>query len=74
MSVECGRGRSYVGARMRRMGTQRILIFQIGSLGDTVIAMPCVPGDRAAAPGGWRVLLTNFPQSKMVPAEALLLP
>ena len=53
---------------------ERVIIFQIGSLGDTVIAMPCYREIARRHPGAWRVLLTNFPQSKMVQAEALLRP
>ncbi len=53
---------------------ERVMIFQIGSLGDTVIAMPCYREIARRHPGAWRVLLTNFPQSKMVQAEAMLRP
>ena len=51
---------------------ERVMIFQIGSLGDTVIAMPCYREIARRHPRAWRVLLTNFPQSKMVQAEAML--
>lgn len=54
---------------------QRVLIFQIGSLGDTVIAMPCYREIARRHPNAERYLLTNFPSGeKMVPAEALLAP
>ena len=53
---------------------ERVMVFQIGSLGDTVIAMPCYREIARRHPGARRVLLTNFPQSKMVQAEALLRP
>ena len=50
------------------------MVFQIGSLGDTVIALPCYREIARRHPGAWRVLLTNFPQTKMVQAEAILRP
>ena len=50
------------------------MVFQIGSLGDTVIALPCYREIARRHPDAWRVLLTNFPQSKMVQAEAILRP
>lgn len=52
-----------------------ILIFQIGSLGDTVIAMPCYREIARRHPDTERYLLTNFPiGSKWVPAAAILTP
>ena len=54
---------------------ERILIFQIGSLGDTVISMPCYREIPRRHPDSERLLLTNFPiGSKMVQAEAMLSP
>lgn len=54
---------------------QRVLIFQIGSLGDTVIAMPCFREIARRHPDAERYLLTNFPIAKnAVPSEALLAP
>src|SRR5208282_5771083 len=54
---------------------QKVLIFQIGSLGDTVISMPCYREIARRHPDAERYLLTNFPiGSKMVQAEALLKP
>jgi ADP-heptose:LPS heptosyltransferase len=53
----------------------RILVFQIGSLGDTVISMPCYREIMRRHPDSERYLLTNFPiGKKMVQAEALLAP
>ena len=55
--------------------SQKILIFQIGSLGDTVISMPCYREIMRRHPNSERYLLTNFPiGKKMVQAEALLAP
>jgi ADP-heptose:LPS heptosyltransferase len=52
---------------------EKILIFQIGSLGDTVISMPCYREIARRHPTAQRYLLTNFPiGSKMVPAETVL--
>src|ERR1035438_780293 len=54
---------------------QRVLIFQIGSLGDTAIAMPCYREIARRHPNAERLLLTDFPVGKkMVQAEALLAP
>ena len=52
-----------------------VLILQIGSLGDTVISLPCYREIARRHPDAQRYLVTNFPiGSKMVPAEAILLP
>jgi len=54
---------------------ETILIFQIGSLGDTVISMPCYREVVRRHPSSQRYLLTNFPiGKKMVQAEAMLAP
>ncbi len=60
------------GAGQRR---RKVLVFQIGSLGDTVIAMPAYREIARRCPDAERYLLTNFPiGAKMVQAEALLRP
>jgi len=52
-----------------------VFIFQTGSLGDTVIAMPCYREIARRHPGAERYLLTNGPiGKKMVPAESVLKP
>jgi heptosyltransferase-3 len=54
---------------------QRLVIFQIGSLGDTVISLPCFREIARRHPDAERYLLTNLPVGrKMVQAEALLAP
>lgn len=54
---------------------ETILILQIGSLGDTVISLPCYREIARRHPAAEKLLLTNHPiGSKMVPAEAILLP
>ena len=56
-------------------GKEKILIFQIASLGDSVIALPCYREIARRHPKAERFLLTNFPIGrKMVQAEALLAP
>jgi heptosyltransferase III len=52
---------------------RRVLIYRIGSLGDTVAALPCFHLIARAFPSAERVLLTNFPiQEKAAPAAAVL--
>ena len=52
-----------------------VLILQIGSLGDTVVSLPCYREIARRHPHADRYLVTNYPiGSKMVPAEAILLP
>jgi heptosyltransferase III len=52
---------------------QRILIYRLGSLGDTVVALPCLHLLARQFPQARRVLLTNFPaHSKAPPASAIL--
>jgi heptosyltransferase III len=51
-----------------------VLILQIGSLGDTVISLPCYREIARRHPQSSRYLVTNYPiGSKMVPAEAILM-
>lgn len=50
-----------------------ILIYRLGSLGDTVIALPCFHLIRKAYPGSKITILTNAPVSgKAAPAMAIL--
>jgi heptosyltransferase-3 len=51
----------------------RILIYRLGSLGDTVVALPCFRLIRAQNPGAEIVVLTNVPVSgKAAAIEAVL--
>jgi heptosyltransferase-3 len=51
----------------------RILIYRLGSLGDTVVALPCFRRIRAAWPQARITVLTNVPVSgKAAPLEAVL--
>jgi ADP-heptose:LPS heptosyltransferase len=52
---------------------KNILIYRLGSLGDTVIALPCFHLIRKKFPGSKIILLTNQPVSgKAAPAMAIL--
>ena len=53
--------------------TKRILIYRLGSLGDTVVALPAYHLIARAFPNADRRLLTNFPvDAKAPPAAAIL--
>ena len=52
---------------------QRIVIYRLGSLGDTVVALPCLHRIAASFPQAERIMLTNVPvSSKAAPLEAIL--
>ncbi len=52
---------------------RRIVIFRLGSLGDTVVSLPCFHAIARAAPAAERIVLTNFPVSgKAAPLESIL--
>jgi ADP-heptose:LPS heptosyltransferase len=52
---------------------ERVLIFCLGSLGDTVVALPCFHQIARAFPNAHRYLLSNLPgESKAAPAYAVL--
>jgi ADP-heptose:LPS heptosyltransferase len=53
---------------------ETVLILQIGSLGDTVVSLPCYRAIMRWHPDADHHLVTNYPiGSKMVPAEAILI-
>ena len=53
--------------------TKTILIFRIGSIGDTVVALPCFHQISRAFPGHRRVLITDVPVGqKAAAAESIL--
>jgi lipopolysaccharide heptosyltransferase III len=54
-------------------GARKVLIYRIGSLGDTVVAMPCFHLIARAFPNAERRLLTNFPVHTKAPASAAVL-
>jgi heptosyltransferase-3 len=61
---------------LRRRSTknvERIVIYRLGSLGDTVIALPCLHKIAKAFPRAERLVLTNIPVSaKAAPLESVL--
>jgi ADP-heptose:LPS heptosyltransferase len=50
-----------------------VLIYRLGSLGDTVVALPCLHLIARRFPDAERVLLTNFPVNSKAPAAAAVL-
>lgn len=52
---------------------QRIVIYRLGSLGDTVVALPCFHKVEQTWPDAERIVLTNFPvSSKAAPLDVIL--
>lgn len=50
-----------------------MVIYRLGSLGDTIVALPCFHAIERATQGKRRVVLTNFPvSSKAAPLEGIL--
>ena len=52
---------------------KRVLIYRLGSLGDTVVALPALHLVARAFPAAERRMLTNFPVSVKAPAAAAVL-
>jgi hypothetical protein len=52
---------------------RNVLIYRLGSLGDTVVALPCLHLVARTYPNAQRVLLTNFPVNSKAPAAAAVL-
>lgn len=52
---------------------RKVLIYRLGSLGDTVVALPCFHLIERSFPESERVLLTNFPVHTKAPAAAAVL-
>ncbi len=52
---------------------RRVLIYRLGSLGDTVVALPSYHLLARTFPDAERVLLTNFPVNAKAPATAAVL-
>jgi heptosyltransferase-3 len=53
--------------------TQRVLLYRLGSLGDTLIALPALHLVARAFPNAQRRLLTNFPVNVKAPPAAAIL-
>jgi heptosyltransferase-3 len=50
-----------------------VVIYRLGSLGDTIVALPCFHAIKAAFPDHQRIVLTNFPVSqKAAPLQDIL--
>ena len=52
---------------------RKVLIYRLGSLGDTVVALPCYHLIASLFPDAERRLLTNFPVNAKAPASAAVL-
>ena len=52
---------------------ERVLIYRLGSLGDMVVALPCLHLIARRFPQAERLLLTNFPVNTKAPAAAAVL-
>ncbi|KAA6455587.1 glycosyltransferase family 9 protein [Acidobacteria bacterium AB60] len=52
---------------------RKVLIYRLGSLGDTVVALPCFHLIARAFPNATRVLLSNYPVHAKAPASAAVL-
>jgi heptosyltransferase-3 len=52
---------------------RKVLIYRLGSLGDTVVALPCFHLLARRFPDAQRFLLTNFPVNSKAPASAEVL-
>jgi heptosyltransferase-3 len=52
---------------------KKVLIYRLGSLGDTTVALPCFHLIERAYPNSERILLTNFPIHAKAPASAAVL-
>ena len=52
---------------------KRVLLYRLGSLGDTVVALPCFHLIARIFPNAERRLLTNIPVNSKAPAAALIL-
>ncbi len=55
------------------LGIRKVLIYRVGSLGDTVVALPCLHLIERRFPDAERILLTNFPIQAKAPAAAAVL-
>lgn len=52
---------------------KRVLIYRLGSLGDTIVALPCLHLIKRAFPKAERFILTATPSNKKAPAISLVL-
>jgi heptosyltransferase-3 len=53
--------------------SRKVVIYRLGSLGDTIVSLPCFHAIARAEPTAERIVLTNIPvSSKAAPLEAIL--
>lgn len=62
-----------LGAPLSQSSVKKVLIYRFGSLGDTLIALPCFHIIRRHFPNAECRLLTNFPVHSKAPAAQLIL-
>lgn len=63
----------FIASQDNIMDVRRVLIYRFGSLGDTVIALPCFHLIARAFPQAERHVLTNFPvNNKAAPLRSIL--
>ena len=55
------------------LSVRKVLIYRLGSLGDTTVALPCFHLIERTYPNAERILLTNFPIHAKAPASAAVL-
>src|SRR5207253_3967086 len=77
LGLPIGGGMSFRSNRGRPAGESKqvdtVVIFRIGSLGDTVVALPCFHRVARSFPGARRILVTDIPASqKAAPVESVL--
>jgi ADP-heptose:LPS heptosyltransferase len=54
-------------------GQEKVVIYRLGSLGDTVVTLPCFHKVAQTWPHAQRIVLTNFPvSSKAAPLQSIL--
>jgi ADP-heptose:LPS heptosyltransferase len=51
-------------------GVRKVLVYRLGSLGDTIVSLPSLHLIERAFPNSERILLTNFPVHAKAPAAA----
>lgn len=55
------------------LSVRKVLIYRLGSLGDTMVALPCFHQIASVFPNAERMLLTNFPVHEKAPGSAAVL-
>jgi len=61
------------GASNTNPDAKKVLVYRLGSLGDMIVALPCLHLIQRVFPDSERVLLTNFPVHVKAPAAAEVL-